>query len=69
MFRYFANGVYLVHGALLLLVSASMLLNYRAAIQDSMVNVEEFEAITSASNAGSYCVSDCTVESYCILYM
>ena len=39
------------------MVSSVTLQNFRAAIENATVDVEELEAIMSSSNAGSYCVT------------
>mmetsp|Transcript_23184 Transcript_23184/g.35286 ORF Transcript_23184/g.35286 Transcript_23184/m.35286 type:complete len:156 (-) Transcript_23184:8-475(-) len=55
MFHIFATGVFCLQGAMLSMASMSMLLDYKAAVEGSTVQVDEFEAITSGSNAGAYC--------------
>lgn len=56
MFRTFAASVYYIQGGILALAMANTLLDYRAAIEGMKVSIDEFEAITSGSNAGAACV-------------
>mgnify|MGYP000169495723 CR=1 FL=1 len=55
MFRYFSAGVFYSQAALLLVAGANDLRDFRASVEGALVDVAELEALTSASNAGSYC--------------
>ena len=57
MFRSFSTGLFLLHGTMLTLVATVTLTDFRAALKNATINVQEFQAITSASNAGSFCVT------------
>jgi hypothetical protein len=57
MFRYFANGLFLLNGSLWVLASGGMLSDYKAALGDLKVDAEEFGSITAASNAGAFCTA------------
>ena len=54
LFHKFSTGVFLLQGILFTVVNAINLWNFRSAIP---VDIVEFEALTSGSNVGSYCIA------------
>lgn len=50
-----SNIITRVHGGVFLVVSLKALSDFRAAVQEATIPIEELEALTSSSNLGSYC--------------
>ena len=56
MFRAFSKSVYYLHGAILCLAMIPNLPNFKGLIESYGIDMEEFEAIASGSNAGALMV-------------
>ena len=50
-----SNIITRVHGGVFLVVSVKALYDFRAAVEEATIPIEELEALTSSSNLGSYC--------------
>lgn len=56
MFRALSTGLFLFPGTLLTVLNGRTLLDFRGSVEGLVgVSLEEYEALTSSSNLGSYC--------------
>ena len=67
LFRYFASSLCYIQGLILVLTMTNNLINYKSSLKDINIDINEFEAITSSSNSGSYCAVTSRLE-HCFLF-